>query len=108
MTLLHKQATDRVRATVVSLNSWISQPAGALGAIVITALAQATSVSMAMYVGAIVLAAAAPLYLPAWRQSRMDTKAAAGSVVPQPRGVPAAAGEVPGQGHDVAARRRGR
>ncbi len=72
MTLLHRQAEDRVRATVVSLNSWVSQPASAVGAIVITALAQATSVSMAMYVGAIVLAVAAPLYLPAWRQSRRD------------------------------------
>ncbi len=72
MTLLHRQAEDRVRATVVSLNSWISLPASAVGAIVMTAFAEATSVSMAMYVGAIVLAAAAPLYLPAWRQSRID------------------------------------
>jgi MFS family permease len=70
MTLLHRQAEDRVRATVVSLNSWIAQPAGALGVVLLTMLAQATSVSMAMYVGALVLAAAAPLYLPAWRQSR--------------------------------------
>jgi MFS family permease len=80
MTLLHRQAEDRVRATVVSLNSWVSQPASAVGAIVMTALAQATSVSTAMYVGAIVLAAAAPLYLPAWRQSRIDAVA-----VPAPR-----------------------
>ncbi len=84
MTLLHRQAEDRVRATVVSLNSWISQPASALGVIVMTAFAQATSVSMAMYVGAIVLAAAAPLYLPAWRQSRMDAVPVPAPRAPQP------------------------
>jgi MFS family permease len=70
MTLLHAQATSGVRATVVSLNSMFSQPAGALGAIALTALADATSVSTAMCVGAAVLAVAAPLYLPAWRQAR--------------------------------------
>jgi hypothetical protein len=71
--LLHRQAASNVRATVVSLNSWVAQPAGAIGTITLTALAGATSVSTAMYVGAIVLAAAAPLYLPAWRQSRAPT-----------------------------------
>jgi MFS family permease len=80
MTMLHRQAEDRVRATVVSLNSWVSQPAGALGVVLMTAFAQATSVSMAMYVGAVVLALAAPLYVPAWRQSRMDNVS-----VPAPR-----------------------
>jgi hypothetical protein len=55
---------------VVSLNSWISQPASALGTIALTSLAGATSVSTAMLVGAVVLAVAAPLYWPAWRQSR--------------------------------------
>jgi MFS family permease len=75
-TLLHRQASSKVRATVVSLNSWVAQPAGALGTIALTALADATSVSVAMYTGAIILAAAAPLYLPAWRQSRATTAAA--------------------------------
>jgi hypothetical protein len=84
MTLLHRQAEDRVRATVVSLNSWISQPAGAVGVVTLTAFAQATSVSMAMFVGAIVLAAAAPLYIPAWRQSRMDAVAVPAPRSPQP------------------------
>ena len=68
--LLHRQASGNVRATVVSLNSWVAQPAGALGTIALTALADATSVSVAMYTGAVILAAAAPLYLPAWRQAR--------------------------------------
>jgi hypothetical protein len=70
MTLLHRQAHGAVRATVVSLNSMVSQPAGALGFVVLTAIADAASISTAMYVGAVVLAVAAPLYLPAWRQSR--------------------------------------
>jgi MFS family permease len=73
MTLLHRQATGPVRATVVSLNSMVHQPAGALGMIALTALAQTTAVSTAMYVGGVILAAAAPLYLPAWRQHRTES-----------------------------------
>jgi MFS family permease len=68
-TLLHRQVDGSLRATVASLNSMAGMSAGALGLIVLTALADATSLSTAMYVGAVVLAAAAPLYLPAWRQS---------------------------------------
>jgi hypothetical protein len=48
----------------------VSQPAGALGAVLLTALASGTDVSTAMYVGGLVLALAAPLYLPAWRKER--------------------------------------
>lgn len=70
MTLLHRQVEGPVRATVVSLNSMLAQPAGALGVLVLTALADQTSASLAMYVAAGVLAVAAPLYLPAWRQER--------------------------------------
>jgi MFS family permease len=70
MTLLHRQVEGPVRATVVSLNSMVSQPAGAIGIIVLTAIADAASISTALYVGAVVLAVAAPLYLPAWRQAR--------------------------------------
>lgn len=69
-TLLHEQANEKVRATVLSLNSMVSQPAASLGMIALTALAETTSISMAMYVGALVLAAAAPLYLPARREQR--------------------------------------
>jgi hypothetical protein len=68
-TLLHRQVGGSLRATVASLNSMAGMSAGALGLIVLTALADATSLSTAMYVGAVVLAAAAPLYIPAWRQS---------------------------------------
>ncbi|WP_181312065.1 MFS transporter [Nocardioides campestrisoli] len=70
VSLLHEQATDDVRATVLSLNSMVAQPAGAVGMVALTALADSTSVSLAMCVGAVVLALAAPLYLPAWRAER--------------------------------------
>lgn len=70
MTLLHRQVEGRLRTTVISVNSMMAQPAGAVGVIVLTAIADGTSASMAMYVGAAILAVAAPLYLPAWRQER--------------------------------------
>lgn len=79
MSLVHRQVDGPMRATVVSLNSMIAQPAGALGAIALTALADAASVSIAIYAGAAVLAAAAPLYLPAWRRERANRSEAAGS-----------------------------
>jgi hypothetical protein len=71
MTLLHEQVDGDNRATVISLNSMLSQPAGAIGGIVLASLAGAVSVTVAMVVGGIVLAAAAPLYLPAWRARRV-------------------------------------
>lgn len=70
MTLLHREATGPVRATVVSLNSMVSQPAGSLGVVLLTALADGAGVPWAMYVGGAVLAVAAPLYWPAWRRER--------------------------------------
>jgi MFS family permease len=70
MTLLHRQVDGPHRATVLSMNSMISQPAGALGAILLSALADGTSISTAMIVGGIICALAAPLYLPAWRAER--------------------------------------
>ena len=68
LTLLHRQVDGSLRATVSSLNSMAGLSAGALGLVVLTALADATSLSAAMYVGAVILAAAAPLYVPAWKQ----------------------------------------
>ncbi|MDT0532030.1 MFS transporter [Micromonospora sp. DSM 115977] len=70
MGLLHRQVDGPYRTSVISLNSMMAQPAGALGAVVLTALADRTSISLAMFVGAVVLAVAAPLYLPAWRAER--------------------------------------
>lgn len=70
MGLLHRQVDGPYRTSVLSLNSMMAQPAGALGGVVLTTLADRTSVSTAMFVGAVVLALAAPLYLPAWRAGR--------------------------------------
>nr|WP_239543120.1 MFS transporter [Micromonospora terminaliae] len=75
MGLLHRQVDGPYRTSVLSLNSMMGQPAGALGAVVLTALADATSVTVAMLVGAVVLAVAAPLYLPAWRVGRRTATA---------------------------------
>jgi MFS family permease len=85
MGLLHRQVDGPYRTSVISLNSMMAQPAGALGGVVLTALADATSVSTAMLVGAVVLAAAAPLYLPAWlaaRRARMSPVPAGDLAVP--------------------------
>jgi predicted MFS family arabinose efflux permease len=69
-TLLHRQVDGPHRTTVLSMNSMISQPAGAIGAILLGALADGASLSTAMVVGGIVCAAAAPLYIPAWRREQ--------------------------------------
>lgn len=65
MTLLHRQVDGSHRTTVVSMNSMLSQAAGAIGLVALTALAGATTTGVAMVVGGVALAAAAPLYLPA-------------------------------------------
>jgi MFS family permease len=70
MTLLHRQAGEAVRATVISLNSMAAQTAGAVGIIVLTGIASNWSLTAAFLVGAVVLALGAPLYLPAWRQEQ--------------------------------------
>ncbi|MGI8822872.1 MAG: MFS transporter [Acidimicrobiia bacterium] len=77
MTLIHRQVEGPLRATVLSLNSMASQPAGAVGLIVLTALADATSVTTAMYLAAAVLALGSLLYLPGRRQERGSPPAAA-------------------------------
>ncbi|GAB3803853.1 hypothetical protein GCM10027605_26610 [Micromonospora zhanjiangensis] len=68
--LLHRQVDGPYRTSVLSLNSMMGQPAAALGGVVLTALADRSGVGLAMLVGAVVLAVAAPLYLPAWRAAR--------------------------------------
>jgi predicted MFS family arabinose efflux permease len=69
-TLLHRQVDSAHRTTVLSMNSMVSMPAGALGGVLLAALADATALPVAIVVGAVVCAIAAPLYLPAWRQER--------------------------------------
>jgi MFS family permease len=75
-TLLHREVDGPHRATVLSLNSMVGQPAAAFGAILLAALADGTSISTAMVVGGIVCAVAAPLYIPAWRAERARSRAA--------------------------------
>ncbi|WP_144118534.1 MFS transporter [Catellatospora sichuanensis] len=84
--LLHRQVDGPYRTSVISLNSMMGQPAGALGGVALTALAAATSISTAMLVGGAVLALAAPLYLPAWRQARRKPVPEPTSAEPAPVG----------------------
>ncbi|MFG3707597.1 MFS transporter [Micromonospora sp. NPDC047670] len=104
MGLLHRQVDGPYRTSVISLNSMMGQPGFALGAIVLTALADAVSVSTAMLVGAVVLAVAAPLYLPAWRAGRHPAPAAntgpASGAVPATGSAPETGSGPPGAGDD--------
>ena len=61
--MVHRAVESSHRATVVSANSLTSQVGGAVSGILLGALADATSISTAMYVAGVVLAAAGPLYL---------------------------------------------
>jgi MFS family permease len=61
--MVHRAVESGHRATVVSANSLTSQLGGAIGGIALGALADATSITSAMFVAAGVLAAAGPLYL---------------------------------------------
>ncbi|ATO13789.1 MFS transporter [Micromonospora sp. WMMA2032] len=96
--LLHRQVDGAYRTSVLSLNSMMAGAAGALGAVVLTALADATSVGVAMLVGAVVLAVAAPLYLPAWRAGRTTADGATTAATPARPGVDAQAAERPAAG----------
>jgi predicted MFS family arabinose efflux permease len=75
-TLLHREVDAAHRTTVLSLNSMVSHPAAAIGAIVLTAIATGTSLSTAMIVAGIACAAAFPLYLPAFRAERQREEVA--------------------------------
>ncbi|MFI7678872.1 MFS transporter [Actinophytocola sp. NPDC049390] len=70
MTLLHREVTSAHRSTVMSISSMVWQPAGALGQILLTLLASGVSTGIAIVAGGVVLALAAPLYLPAVRAER--------------------------------------
>lgn len=61
--MVHRAVESAHRATVVSANSLAAQVGGAASGIALGALADATSISTAMFVSAGFLAAAAPLYL---------------------------------------------
>ena len=62
--MLHRAVSDpRRRATVLSVNSLTGQLGGAAGAIGLGLLADATSLTVSVMTGAVVLAVAAPLFL---------------------------------------------
>jgi hypothetical protein len=61
--LLHRQVDGPYRASLLSLNSMVSQPAGALGMVVLTTVAAGAGVPAALVLGGVILAVAAPLYL---------------------------------------------
>jgi predicted MFS family arabinose efflux permease len=82
-TLLHREVDAGHRTTVLSLNSMVFHPAAAVGALLLTTIAGATSLSVAMVVGGVVCAVAAPLYLPARRAER-ERAAAAEAALPSP------------------------
>lgn len=68
--LVHEQAESANRTTVVSLNSMAAMASGAVGGVVLGVIADAAGITAGMYVGAAVLAAAAPLYLMARKRQR--------------------------------------
>ena len=66
--MLHRSVADsNTRATVVSANSLTAHTGGMLGGIALGALADATSLTVAIVVGALILTAPAPLYIRAGR-----------------------------------------
>jgi predicted MFS family arabinose efflux permease len=83
-TLLHREVDASHRTTVLSLNSMVFHPAAAIGAIVLTAIASETSLSTAMLVAGVACAAAAPLYIPAFRAERQRAAAAVPAVTAGP------------------------
>ncbi len=82
--LLHRQVDGPYRASLLSLNSMVSQPAGALGLVTLTAVASAASLRVSLLVGAAVLAVAAPLYLVARGPAARVGSAATPVVDPAP------------------------
>ena len=89
--MLHRQVDGPYRASVLSLNSMVSLPAGAVGSVVLTAVAAGAGTGTAMVIGAAVLAAAAPLYLvgrhrPAVIAERDDTVVHGGVSAERPMG----------------------
>lgn len=82
--LLHRQVEGPYRGSLVSLNSMVAQPAGALGLVVLTAIATQASLVVALLVGAAALAVAAPLYLVARRGAPETVPTGTPEVVPAP------------------------
>ena len=82
--LLHRQVDGPYRASLLSLNSMVSQPAGALGLVTLTAVASASGLRVSLLVGAAALAVAAPLYLVARGSAATVAPMGAPDPVPAP------------------------
>lgn len=90
--LLHRAVTDpHRRATVLSANSLTGHLGGAVGAIGLGFLAEATSLTISMLTAAALLAVAAPLYLIARQPPPPDR----GTSIVQPRATTAATHHAP-------------
>ena len=87
-TLLHRQANQSNRATVLSMNSMVAGGAYSLGLIGLGLLAEHTSVTVAILVAGAFSVLGAVLYLPAIRQERTGVRSAevepSGAVVAAP------------------------
>lgn len=66
--LVHRRVGGANRATILSAGSMMVMSADAIGLITFTWLAETTSVATALVVGGVIMAMAAPLYLPAYRE----------------------------------------
>ena len=76
--LIHREAVADNRATVLSLNSLMSAASATVGGIVLGSIADARGPSAGMYVGAVVLALGAVLYIAAGRaRARTEPEVAA-------------------------------
>jgi predicted MFS family arabinose efflux permease len=82
--MVHRAVESSHRATIVSANSLTSQVGGAVSGILLGALADATSISTAMYVAGAVLAAAGPLYLVGRSTPAVDVVPETADPVPVP------------------------
>jgi DHA1 family tetracycline resistance protein-like MFS transporter len=67
MSLLHRQADAGYRSSIVSLNAMVGRLGYAVGAATLAAVADVSSVRVAMLIGAAVLVAPAPFYVTAAR-----------------------------------------
>jgi hypothetical protein len=88
MTLLHREVDAGHRTTVVSLNSMVFHPAAAIGSLVLTSIAAASSLTAAIVVGGVVCALAAPLYLPARRAELARAAEQPAGEIAEPGGAP--------------------
>lgn len=77
--LLHRQADETNRATVLSMNSMVAGGTLCVGALALTALAQHTTTATAMIVAGGFSMIGAVLYVPAWREERSQQTSASAS-----------------------------